>query len=255
MNKNLPNVIITGATSGIGLEASKLFVRKGVNVLMVGRHEKPNLVRDINREAENGAEAVFCCCDLSKAPEVCDMSAYAVKIFGAVCGLINNAAIFFPGMLHETGEEQWDQLFSCDVKSVFLTGKYILPNMMQNRKGSIVNVASISGLRGDYNMACYNAAKGAIVNLTRSMALDYGKYGIRTNAICPSACATPMFMKNPESVIREFCDANPMGRICQPEEVAQAMYFLLSDAASGINGAMLTVSGGMEAYSGQPIQK
>ncbi|MGI2028472.1 SDR family NAD(P)-dependent oxidoreductase [Endozoicomonas acroporae] len=96
-----------------------------------------------------------------------------------------------------------------------------------------------------------NAAKGAVVNLTRAMALDYGKYNIRVNNVCPSACATPMFLANPADVVNQF---NQMGRICTPQEVAEAMYFLASDASRSCNGVNLPVSGGLELHTGQPVQ-
>ncbi|MGO0307806.1 SDR family NAD(P)-dependent oxidoreductase [Endozoicomonas acroporae] len=138
-----------------------------------------------------------------------------------------------------------------DVKSIFLTSKYFVPSMIANGGGTIVNTASVSGLNGDYNMAAYNAAKGAVVNLTRAMALDYGKYNIRVNNVCPSACATPMFLANPADVVNQF---NQMGRICTPQEVAEAMYFLASDASRSCNGVNLPVSGGLELHTGQPVQ-
>ncbi|MDO4942816.1 MAG: SDR family oxidoreductase [Lachnospiraceae bacterium] len=249
----MKNVIITGAMSGMGFEASKLFVSRGVDVLMVDMNEIEGALDEVNAAA-NGAKAYFCKCNLTVAKDVKAMADFAIETFGKVDSLINNAGIFAKGKLHEMDEDVWDKVFAVDVKSILLTGKYLIPHMLENGGGTIVNTASISGMYGDYNMASYNAAKGAVVNLTRSMALDYGKDGIRTNAVSPSACGTPMFMQNPQETIDEFCNANPLGRICTPLEVAKTMYFLASDESSSTNGAIITVTGGIETYSGQPVQ-
>lgn len=115
-------------------------------------------------------------------------------------------------------------------------------------------IYTLEATNGDHQMAAYNAAKGAVVNLVRAMALDYGKYNIRVNNVCPAACATPMFLANPPAVIDKFNQANPLGRICTPKEVAEAMYFLASEASSSCNGINLPVSGGLELHTGQPIQ-
>lgn len=250
----MKNVIITGAMSGMGFEASKLFVSRGVDVLMVDMNEMEGGLEEVNKDAKDGAKAYFFQCNLTDSDSVKEMTEFAIEKFGKIDSLINNAGIFIPGRLHETDEDAWDKLFAVDVKSILITGKYVIPHMLENGGGTIVNTASVSGMYGDYNMACYNAAKGAVINLTRSMALDYGKSGIRTNAVSPSACATPMFLRNPQETIDEFNNANPLGRICTPLEVAKAMYFLASDESSSTNGAILTVTGGIETYSGQPVQ-
>lgn len=126
--------------------------------------------------------------------------------------------------------------------------------MISNGGGTIVNTASVSGMFGDYNMSAYNAVKGAVVNLVRSMVLDYGKFNIRVNNVCPSACATPMFLSNPKEVIEKFENAKPLKRICTPEEVAKAIYFLATDESSSCNGVNLEISGGSNLHTGQPIQ-
>lgn len=182
------------------------------------------------------------------------LHAYALEQLEKVDSLINNAGIFVGGCLHETSEEDWERVFAADVKSVFLMSRAFLPDMMAQGGGTIVNTASVSGLAGDYAMAAYNAAKGALVNLVRSMALDYGKYGIRVNNVCPGACATPMFLANPPDVQKKFQEANPLGRVCTPEEVAEAMYFLASEASRSCNGINLELSGGMNVHTGQPAQ-
>jgi meso-butanediol dehydrogenase/(S,S)-butanediol dehydrogenase/diacetyl reductase len=126
--------------------------------------------------------------------------------------------------------------------------------MIERRSGTIVNTSSISGLQGDYNMAVYNAAKGAVVNLVRAMALDYGKYGIRVNNVNPGPTMTPMFKSNPQSVIDEFAQASPLGKLVKPEDIARTMYFLASEESDPITGENIPVSAGFEVYSGQPVQ-
>lgn len=136
-----------------------------------------------------------------------------------------------------------------DVKSIYLTAKHFIPDMIKNGGGTIVNTASISGIEADYKMPVYNAAKGAIVNLTRAMALDYAEDNIRVNSVCPGATRTNMI--NPEN-ISKYAKANPMKRICEPEEIAKAMYFLASEESSYCNGVNLPVTGGLDVHTGQP---
>lgn len=248
------NVMITGGTSGMGLAAVKLFLARGHRVLCVDMNEErgQKVVAEL-REQEN-LPVYFCAADVTKAADIQRVHEYARANVGIIDCVINNAGIFTGGMLHETTEDAWDKVFAVDVKSVYLTSRYFVPDMIENGGGTIVNTASVSGMLGDYNMAAYNAAKGALVNLVRAMALDYGKFNIRVNNVCPAACATPMFLSNPPEVIQAFKDANPLKRICTPEEVAEAMYFLATDASRSCNGINLEVSGGLNVHTGQPVQ-
>lgn len=248
------NVMITGGTSGMGLAAVKLFLARGHRVLCVDMNEErgQKVVAEL-REQEN-LPVYFCAADVTKAEDIQRVHEYARANVGIIDCVINNAGIFTGGMLHETTEDAWDKVFAVDVKSVYLTSRYFVPDMIENGGGTIVNTASVSGMLGDYNMAAYNAAKGALVNLVRAMALDYGKFNIRVNNVCPAACATPMFLSNPPEVIQAFKDANPLKRICTPEEVAEAMYFLATDASRSCNGINLEVSGGLNVHTGQPVQ-
>lgn len=250
----MQNAVITGALSGMGYETTKLFLDRGWNVLMVDAVDNKEVIDEIQNQY--GIDrAPFFKCNLANAAEVKGMAAYAMKRFGKIDSLLNIAGIFFKGRLHEVPEENWDKIFDVDVKSIYLTGKYLIPSMIENGGGTIVNVASVDGMFGAYNMSSYNAAKGAVVNMTRSMALDYARDGIRTNCVCPGACATPMFKKNPQEKIDEFNNANPMGRLSEPIEVAKSIYFMASDESSYCNGAILMVTGGLDAYSGEPVQR
>lgn len=238
----------------MGLAAAKLFLERGHNVLIVDMNEQRG--QQVTADLQSGTEQAvyFYPADITKAEEVHKVYLFAKQKLGSIDCLINNAGIFTGGMLHETTEEAWDRIFAVDVKSVFLMSKAFVPDMIEQGGGTIVNTASVSGMLGDYNMAAYNAAKGALVNLVRAMALDYGKYNIRVNNVCPSACATPMFLSNPPEVIETFNQANPLRRICTPEEVAEAMYFLATDASRSCNGINLEVTGGLNVHTGQPVQ-
>lgn len=250
----MKRVLITGGTSGMGLSATRLFLERGWKVMIVDRNEDRGiqLIKDLNKE---GYEYVYYCkCDISEDAEVKALYEYTMETLGGIDSVLNNAGIWSGGMLHETSEDDWNKLFDVDVKSIYLTSKYFVPYMIENGGGTIVNTASVSGMFGDYNMAAYNAAKGAVVNMVKAMALDYGKYNIRVNNVCPAACATPMFLSNTSEVVDMFNEANPLKRICTPDEVAKAMYFLASDESSSCNGINLEVSGGLNVHTGQPVQ-
>lgn len=250
----MKRVLITGGTSGMGLSATKLFLQKGWRVMVVDINEERGeaLIKELREEGYN--ESYFCRCNVAKDADVKSLYDCTMETLGGIDSIINNAGIWAGGMLHETSEDDWDRLFDIDVKSIYLIAKYFVPYMIKNGGGTIVNTASVSGMLGDYNMAAYNAAKGAVVNLVKAMALDYGKYNIRVNNVCPSACATPMFLANPPEVIEIFKEASPLKRICTPDEVAKAMYFLSSEDSSSCNGVNLQVSGGLDVHTGQPVQ-
>ena len=136
--------------------------------------------------------------------------------FGAVNAVVNNAGIVIKGFVHEMKSDDWDSIFNTNVKGTFLVSKAFLPEMMNAHKGTIVNISSVSGLAGDYGMTAYNASKAAIVNMTRAMAMDYGKYGIRVNSVAPGPTDTNMF---PQEMKGIFSQNSPLNRIVKPEEI------------------------------------
>ncbi|MGL4670764.1 SDR family NAD(P)-dependent oxidoreductase [Cetobacterium sp.] len=253
MNKK--RVFITGGTSGMGKAASKLFLEKEWEVVVADINELAGK-KVVEEFEELGYKNIFFVkCDVSKDEDMKRAYQFSKEKIGGIDCVINNAGIWHGGMLHETTDEEWDRLFNVDVKSIYLSTKYFVPDMIERKYGNIINTASISGLYGDYNMAAYNAAKGAVTNLVKAMALDYGKFGIRVNNVCPSACATPMFLTNQDpEVIKSFQKTSTLGRLCTPEDIARAMYFLASDESSFITGVNLPVSGGMDVHTGQPVQ-
>lgn len=242
-------VLITGAFSGIGLAASRLFLKRGWTVIMADKEVNNKVWDELRTEYKDDVYSFVC--DVTQDIEVNYLYNYVSEKAGAVDVVINNAGIIVHGYLHQTSEDDWDAIMSTDVKSIYLTSKYFIPEMMKNRNGKIVNTASISGIAADYKMPVYNAAKGAVVNLTRAMALDYGEFGIKVNSVCPGATDTPMLQRG-TIPYEEYAKVNPMKRICEPEEIAKAMYFLSTDESSYCNGVNLPVTGGLEVHTGQP---
>ena len=169
--------------------------------------------------------------------------------------LVNNAAICLNGMVHETSMEDFDYQFGINFRGVFHACKCFLPDMIEQRSGCIISIASDAGRGGSYNLAVYAATKAAVINLSQSMAIDYAQYGIRVNCICPTATASPMFLTDQtDDVMKLFIDNNPSGRLGEPSEIADAIVFLASDKAEFIRGQVLSVDGGLSAWCGEPRQ-
>ena len=247
-------VLVSGAASGIGAATTRAYLEAGATVvagdLDAGALER--LEADLAPEhAARWARAVLDVSDASSADRFVDT---AVQRFGRVDVLVNNAGIAPVGSVTDTSDELWRRVMAVDVDGVFFLSRAAMPHLVRVG-GCIVNMASVSGIAADFNYAAYNAAKGAIVNLTRSMAVDYGKKGVRVNAVAPGPVRTPLLIKNLqslpglESAFERFI---PLGRIAEPAEVAEAVLFLSSRGASFISGAILPVDGGVTAWNGQP---
>lgn len=251
----MKTVVITGAASGMGLCATKKFLKNNWNVVMADFDQVngQKLATELTSNFPKN-KVVFHQTDVSDEQSVASLADFSFQQFDNIDAIINNAGIFVSGALHTLKESDWDKIMNVDVKSIFLMTKHFVPNMIKNHQGVILNTASVSGLMGDYNMAAYSATKGAVVNLVKSMALDYGQYGIRVNNIAPGPTNTPMFQHNPQEVIDKFVNASPMNKIVEPEDIADAMYFLASDQAKSITGQNIPVTAGFGIYSNQPVQ-
>ena len=246
----MQTVVITGGTSGIGLATADLFLKNGWNAALIGRDaEKGAEVEAQLGQKYSPAQVAFVQADISKAADVEKAQQMILKKFTTVDTLVNNAGIVIHGELHETSEQDWDRIFAVDVKGTYLVSKAFLLTMINQNHGSIVNISSVSGMAGDRAMVAYNAAKGAIINMTRAMAIDYGKNNIRVNVVAPGPTNTPLFHQDKQ----KFAKNSPLNRIVKPEEVATAIYFVASPAASAITGETIPVTAGFEISTGQPM--
>lgn len=249
-------IVVTGGNAGMGRKIVEKLLSQGDHVVFTARScEKAQAVLRDNAEfAQNGA-LWFYQCDSSKSEQVQALAQFVERTMGGCDVLINCAAIFIGGMVHEVTEEDFDRIMDIDVKGVFLTCRAFLPQMLAQKNGCILNISSLAGIRGNYNAAAYCAAKAAVNNLTRCMALDYGKQGVRANTICPSATRTEMFLGgSTQEVIDAFNTQNPSGRIGEPDEIAELAAFLVSDAAKYINGQCISMDGGLSCWCGEPRQ-
>lgn len=241
--------IVTGAAMGIGKASALLFAQEGAALILADLDEAKceQVAAEIRA---SGGRAAFVRTDVSTSEDVRNLVAQAVALEGKIDVLFNNAAINYYGKVTDTPEEAWDRVMSVNVRSVYLGCKYAIPVMQGNGGGSIINTASAAALVGLKNLAAYTASKGAVLQLTKNLALDYAASGIRVNALCPGVTATEMTLKviaespDPAAARRRFDTARPMGRMGEPAEIAQTALFLASDESSYMTGTFLLVDGG-----------
>ena len=241
--------MITGGASGIGRATALLFAREGAAVAVIDIDEPrgPAVVQSI---VNDGGKAIFLHCDVTRASDCQSAVSKTVEELGKIDILFNNAGIIRRASVLDTTEEEWDRVMATNVKSIFLLSKCVIPHMVKADGGVIINTASGWGLVGGRNAASYCASKGAVVLLTKAMALDHGPQNIRVNCICPGDTDTPMLQSEARQlgVPREefLADAKrrPLQRIGRPEEIANAALFLASDASSYVTGTALVVDGG-----------
>jgi len=243
-------VLITGAASGIGAAAARRFAAEGARLMLGDLNEAGGA--EIARELK--AEAAFLRVDVRDRHQVAALTDAAVDRYGRLDVVFNNAGVGSYGKADELDPEVWQDVIAVDLHSVFYGCRAAIPHLRRAGGGAIVNTASISGLHGDYGLGAYNAAKGGVVNYTRTLAIDHASEQIRVNAVCPGPIDTALtgpLMANAK-VVAEYQRLIPMGRVGLPEEVASAVAFLASDDAAYITGAMLVVDGGVTAATGQP---
>jgi NAD(P)-dependent dehydrogenase (short-subunit alcohol dehydrogenase family) len=242
--------LITGAGSGIGRATARIFAREGARLVLAdvaeaGGQETLSMVK------EAGAQAVFVKTDVSRSQDVQAMVAKAVESFGRLDCAFNNAGIGGAGRLtHEYSEEEWNRVIATNLTGVWLCMRAEIIQMLKQGNGAIVNTSSIMGLTGAIRVPAYTAAKHGVAGLTKAAALEYGRHGIRINAVCPAPIYTPLLMsafeKRPD-IEQRYARSEPMKRLGQPEEVGEAVAWLCSDRASYVTGLPMPVDGGYMA--------
>jgi len=240
---------VTGAASGIGRALAIRLAEVGaaVAVLDTNGHGGNEAVSLIKRA---GGNAFFISCDVSSAAQCREAVERAIAVRGRIDILCNNAGITVRQDVVELAEDEWDAVLDVTLKGVYLMSREVIPHMIRQGGGAIVNTGSGWSLKGGPKAAAYCAAKAGVLNLTRAMAIDYGKHNIRVNCVCPGDVDTPMLAsecrqlgENPEQFMKEAAQ-RPLARIGTPDDVANAVLFLASDMAKWITGASLVVDGG-----------
>ncbi|KKR91783.1 MAG: Short-chain dehydrogenase/reductase SDR [Parcubacteria group bacterium GW2011_GWC2_42_12] len=250
--------IITGAGSGIGRVTALAFAREGAKVVVAdwseaGGAETIKLVKKPSSakatEDKPKGQAIFVKVDVSKSSEVEQMVKQCLAEYGQVDILFNNAGIVKMGALHETTEADWDQVINVNLKGVFLCSKAVIPQMLKQGRGKIVNTASIAGLVGFDKIGPYCASKGGIIALTREMAVEYGPKKINVNCIAPGVIKTAMTkdMLNDPATAQGFAASTPYPRLGEGEDIAMAAVYLASVEADFVTGEVLVVDGGWTA--------
>jgi len=238
--------IVTGAGSGIGRACAIALAREGARVALVGRRK--HRLEEVAHEIGDRAFAIVA--DISKTTAMNDLINETVSRFGGLNFLLNNAGVLHVGNAEQITEDQWEQTFNLNVRAVWLLSRASLPHMRNAGGGSIINVASTLGVVGARNRTAYASSKGAVILLTKSMAIDHGHENIRVNAICPSFVETELTERilsqasDPAAVRRERTAAHPIGRLGRPEDIAGLAVYLASDESSWVTGAVLPVDGG-----------
>ena len=244
--------LITGGSLGLGKATAFLFAKEGAKVIITGRTES-KLQDTVEEAKQQGVEIEYLVGDVSDEKRTIETVQHIIDKYGKIDILFNNAGVLFLGNIHETDTDIWDKTFAINVKGTYLMSKHVIPHMLEKGYGCIVNNSSILGLKAVPGVAAYNATKGAVTQLTRSMALEYAQQGIRVNAICPGTIETPMVdglldsMPDRDGAEELFKSFHPMGRFGTPDEIAHAVLFLCDDNVSFMTGTMLSVDGGWVA--------
>ena len=235
--------VITGGASGIGLATAKKLLSEGANVVLVDWNE------DVSRIAENlNKRALGIRCDVSSDTDVKKCVEDIIKKYGHINYLVANAGIGGgPNKAHEVSIDEWNKVIGVNQTGIFLMNKYVIKNMLENGGGAIVNTSSMYGLIGTTMSFAYSASKGAINQMTRSLALTYARDNIRVNAIAPGYVDTPILAEVPKDMKDAMANQLPIGRLGKDTEIANLICYLLSDEASFITGAIVPIDGGFTA--------
>ncbi|MEH7176287.1 SDR family NAD(P)-dependent oxidoreductase [Neobacillus vireti] len=232
--------VITGGASGIGAATAQLFVSEGAKVVLVDLNEEKGKAFEAELKALNG-EALFVKANITNEDDVANVFKQTVEAFGRVDVVFNNAGIGRVHSSHDLEYSEWRNTVNVDLDGVFLVAREAIREMLKTGGGTIVNTASMFGLVGSSGSAAYNAAKGGVINLTRSLAVEYAERNIRVNALCPGFIDTPII---PEESKQALSEATPMKRLGKAEEMATAVLFMACDDSSFMTGNYLVLDGG-----------
>ena len=245
--------VITGGTSGFGFSTAELFVREGARVVIGARRKEKGIEAIKKIKERTGEEPTFFQCDVTKEKEVKDFVQETIGLYGRIDILINNAGTIVRADFLNTTEEEWNQMMDTNLKGVFFCCKHVIPFMIQNRKGVIVNLSSNIGLVGRGDVPIYAASKGGVTILTQSLALRYAKNNIRVNCVCPGVIITDLNRDviekapDPAKKLRELESVHPLGRLGTTMDVAYAALYLASEESQWVTGVALPVDGGVVA--------
>lgn len=241
--------LITGAGNGIGRASAIGFASRGAKVVVVDRDEAAgNATAGILRQ--QGGDALFVAADVTKSAEVQNYVKLALEAYGSIDCFYNNAGIEGAiAMTSEYDEDMFDRVMAVNVKGVFLGLRHVLPVMIQQKRGAVVNTASVAGLVGSPGMPAYTASKHAVIGLTKTAALEVARTGIRVNAMLPGMVDTPMTRERIYPGQTEILNFAPAGRPAQPEEIAEGVAWMLSDRSSYMMGSSMIIDGGVIAGS------
>ena len=238
--------IITGGGTGIGLATARAFYQEGAKIILFGRR-KEKLEKAVEKL---GDSAIIVQGDMTNNNDIDQLINETLHNFKKIDILVNNAGLFNGAPLHEISDSQWDEIMDINIRSVFQLTRRVLPAMLSQKYGSIIHISSILGLIAVPQVAAYNVSKGALNQFSRSIAVEYGSSGIRSNSICPGLIATDMtadLMKDVD-LMKEWSKDYPIGRFGKPEDVANACLYLASDESSFVTGITLPVDGGFTSH-------
>lgn len=242
MNKT---VLITGGASGIGKEIAKLFAQKGYNVVITykkSEKEAENLIDTFNR---NNINALAFFCDFSKPLDISHIKEKITHNFNGIDILVNNAAVSYQSLFTSIDEKQWDEVFNVNVKAPFLLTKSLVPYMINNKFGRIINISSILGVCGGSCEVDYSSSKAALIGFTKSLAKELGPSNITVNCIAPGYIDTKMNQNVPLDTVNSIINNTPLNKLGTPWDIASAVYFLASNYANFITGQVISVDGGL----------
>ena len=239
------NVIITGASRGIGKGIAEIFVSHGANIAFT-YHSSEKKAKALEKElSKSGSKVIGYKSDASDYNAAQQLSEDVINEFGSIDVLVNNAGITKDGLLMRMSEEDFDTVMQVNIKSVFNLTKAVMRSMLKQRNGSIINMSSIVGIKGNAGQANYAASKAAIIGFTKSVALELGSRNIRCNAIAPGFIETEMTQSLDENTVKEWREQIPLKRGGTPEDIANTSLFLASDMSAYLTGQVLNVCGGM----------